>query len=431
MAGSLIGPLIKEAATTGKKRKIAMVGTSSRGAQMWGVPVVKEFGHLVEFVGLCDLNPGRAEAVKKMMQVSCKTFVDFDKMLKETKPDVLIVATVDNSHHEQIIKGLLAGVDIITEKPMTTDEKKCQEILDAEKRSGRKVQVTFNLRYAPLPQKIYELLRSDVIGELTSVDFHWYLDVHHGADYFRRWHRRREYSGSLLVHKSTHHFDLMNWWVDSDPDEVFAYGALEFYGKNGPYRDNNCRPCPHKKDCRFYWDITKSERDMLLYVNNEQYDGYHRDGCVFKNDIDIFDKMAVQIKYANNVQLSYSLTAYSPYEGFRVSFNGKKGKMDAFIELNDNEELYDKILITSNFGKQETIQVLKDNTEHGGGDLRLRKEIFSPSGSDPHKQIAGTRDGAMSILMGIAAYHSIDKQQPVKIKDLTTLKPQARKLYSA
>ncbi len=45
---------------------------------------------------------------------------------------------------------------------------------------------------------------------------------------------------------------------------------------------------------------------------------------MFKEDIDIFDKMAVQVRYANKVQLSYSLTAYSPYEGYRVSFNGKK-----------------------------------------------------------------------------------------------------------
>jgi predicted dehydrogenase len=185
--------------------------------------------------------------------------------------------------------------------------------------------VTFNYRYSPHRAKIYELLRSNSIGKITSVDFHWYLDTNHGAEYFRRWHRLREKGGSLLVHKASHHFDLLNWWIDSDPEEVFAYGALEFYGKNNSFRHTHCRTCPHTKECDFFWDITKSPSMMKLYVENEKYDGYLRDGCVWKEDIDIFDKMAVQIKYANKVQVSYSLTAYSPYEGYRISFNGTKG----------------------------------------------------------------------------------------------------------
>jgi predicted dehydrogenase len=67
------------------------------------------------------------------------------------------------------------------------------------------------------------------VGKITSVDFHWYLNTFHGADYFRRWHGERKYSGTLLLHKATHHFDLLNWWIDSDPVEVFCLrktGAL-------------------------------------------------------------------------------------------------------------------------------------------------------------------------------------------------------------
>jgi len=78
---------------------------------------------------------------------------------------------------------------------------------------------------------------------------------------------------------------------------------------------------------------------MDLYVANEKYDGYLRDGCVFREDIDIFDQMAVQIKYANKIQVSYSLTAYSPYEGYRISFNGTKGKLDVWNkEINFTEQ---------------------------------------------------------------------------------------------
>jgi predicted dehydrogenase len=317
------------------------------------------------------------------------------------------------------------GADILTEKPMTIDKEKCQSILDAEKRTGKKITVTFNYRYSPHRQKIYELLRNNTIGKITSVDFHWYLDVHHGADYFRRWHRLRKNSGSLLVHKSTHHFDLLNWWLNSEPEEVFAYGALDVYGKNNEFRHTNCRPCPHKNKCEFYFDITKDAYLKELYADNEKYDGYLRDGCVFRADVDIFDKMAVQIKYANQVQVSYSLTAYSPYEGYRISFNGTKGKIDAWIKENQpwEEDHFDEIHITSNFGKREVIRINNAESGHGGGDTRLQKMIFSPDGKDEFNQNAGVRDGAMSILVGIAAYNSIDTGKPVKIADLTSLKP--------
>ena len=85
-----------------------------------------------------------------------------------------------------------------------------------------------------------ETLLPGEIGQVTSVDFSWYLDTSHGADYFRRWHRLREKSGSLWVHKATHHFDLVNWWLDADPVEVSALASLNNYGKKGPFHYQNC-----------------------------------------------------------------------------------------------------------------------------------------------------------------------------------------------
>ena len=426
MAGIILADSLTRSLSFPEKQRIVMVGTGHRGTSMWGNPVIAEFNNQVEFVGLCDINAGRVETAKKMMGLGCPTYTDFDKMMKETKPDRVIVTTVDGTHNEFIIKGMEYGADIITEKPMTTDEKKCQDILDAEKTTGKKIAVTFNYRYSPHRQKIYELLRNDAIGKITSVDFHWYLDVYHGADYFRRWHRLRKNSGSLLVHKASHHFDLLNWWINSEPEEVFGNGALEFYGKNNSFRHTDCRSCPYKKECKFYWDITKDQRLTDLYVKNYEYDHYLRDGCVWREDIDIFDKMAVQIKYANKVQVSYSLTAYSPYEGYRISFNGTKGKLDAWIKEREpwEEDHFDEIQVTTNFGTREIYRIDNSEAGHGGGDVRLRKQIFNPDGNDPWRQAANSRDGAMAILIGIGARNSIDSGKPVRIDQLVDLKPQ-------
>jgi predicted dehydrogenase len=411
----------------GKKKRLALVGTGHRGVGMWGKDVVENYSDYTEFVGLCDINPGRLEYAKRHIGTSCPVFTDFETMIQKTKPDTVIVTTVDGNHHTFITKALEMGCNVITEKPLTTDEAKLKQILDAEKKYNKQVIMAFNYRFSPYRAKIKELLMQERIGRLTSVDFNWYLDVNHGADYFRRWHRLREHSGSLLVHKSTHHFDLLNWWIDSDPEIVNAFGALEFYGKNNPFRFTHCRPCPHKDKCKFFFDLTKNKYLMDLYAANEKYDGYMRDGCVWKEDIDIYDKMAVQIKYANNVQVSYSLTSYSPYEGYRIAFNGTMGRIDAWIHQRQPwpMENYEEIQITDNFGKMELIQVPRTEGGHNGGDIRLLDRIFLyPEGPDELGQSANLRDGAMSILIGIAARKSIDTGAPLKIADLSKFVPQ-------
>jgi predicted dehydrogenase len=412
-------PVTLSALGTGKKRKLAMVGTGHRGSGMWGKSVVESYGDFVEFVGLCDINPGRAETAKRMMGVSCPTFTNYEEMIAKTRPETVIVTTVDGTHHTFIAKALGMGCDVITEKPMTTDETKLKIILDAH-----------NYRYTPTRARIKELLMQERIGRVTSVDFHWYLDVYHGADYFRRWHRLRECSGSLLNHKASHHFDLLNWWIDSDPLTVHAFGALEFYGKNHEFRHTHCRPCPMKEKCQFYWDMSKDKRLMALYAENETYDGYLRDGCVWKNDIDIFDKMTVQILYANNVQVSYSLTTYSPYEGFRIAFNGTKGRLDFWMHERQPwpMENYDELQVTDNFGKAEFIRIPYIEGDHGGADPIMKDKIFKdPSMQDPLKQAANVRDGAMAVLIGVAARKSIDSGNPVRISDLTDIVLQTRK----
>lgn len=432
-----------------RKMKVVLVGTGVRGTSFWGKRLVEKYSDSLEFVGLCDINPGRLKYALEYMQVDCPTFTDFRIMINDTKPDLVIVTTVDSTHHEFIIQGLEMGCDVLSEKPLTTDEDKCQQIIDAESRYDKKLIVGFNYRWSPYNTKIKELLSQGAIGKVTSVDFHWYLNTYHGASYFRRWHGLKDKGGSLWVHKASHHFDLLNWWLDSDPDEVFAYGDLEFYGANNSFRGSNCRPCPHKTECDFYWDITKSKRDMELYVKNEHHDGYIRDNCLWRKEIDIDDKMSAQIKYKNNTVVNYSLTTYSPFEGWRIAFNGTEGRIEASLDIPYKEEIkmsqeelhaaemaqgdeelsYEPIITHKLWNDFETIQVGMERSGHGGGDKRLHDQLFEhPDKKDPYDRAAGLRDGVMSVLIGIAARKSIEDKKPVNIADLTNLKPQEKRI---
>lgn len=420
-------PIFKSGSLTGqepgKKLKVALVGTGIRGSGTWGKTLLENFSDVLEMVGLCDINPKRMEYAKSYIGVKCPTFVDFAEMIDRVKPDAVIVTTMDCFHAKYICLAMEMGCDVITEKPLATDEKMCQEIIDTEKKTGRKLTVTFNYRYSPEAARIKEILMSREIGQVTSVDFHYYLDVYHGASYFRRWHGFKQFSGSLLVHKATHHFDLMNWWLSAEPVEVNAYGALRKYGCNGNIRSIRCIGCPYKSTCEFYWDITREPHLMNLYVKAESEDGYLRDACVFREKINIWDTMNVQVQYHNLVTMSYSLNAFMPYEGYTVGFNGTKGRFDARVYHNQPWKVQNlaEFRITHNFGKTRTFNMASGGQGHWGADQVMQDRIFRKSGEDLLGQSAGSRDGAMSILIGIAARRSIEQKRPFKVEELVKI----------
>jgi predicted dehydrogenase len=420
---SLLKPGPLWGASAENKLKVVLVGTGVRGSGTWGKGLLENYGDVLEMVGLCDINPRRLEYAKQYMGAKCPTFVDFKKMIEATKPDTVIVTTTDCFHAKYICLAMEMGCDVITEKPLATDENLCQNILDTEKKTGKKLIVTFNYRYSPEAVKIKEILMAKEIGEITSVDFNYYLDVYHGASYFRRWHGFKQFSGSLLVHKATHHYDLMNWWLAAEPVEVNAHGELRKYGHNGAFRSTKCRDCPHKSVCEFFWDITPNEHLMNLYVKAESEDGYIRDACVFRKKINIWDTMNVQVQYHNRVTMSYSLNAFMPYEGYFVGFNGTKGRLDARVYHSQpwKPENMADFRITHNFGKTQTFGLTSGGSGHWGADRIMQDRIFRKPGEDLLGQGAGSRDGALSILIGIAARRSIEQERPFKIEELVKI----------
>ena len=237
------------------KTKLALVGTGSRGTFNWGVPVIEAYSDIVEMVALCDINPKRMAAAKKAIGVNLKMFEakDFDLMICETKPDVVIVTTTDCFHEKYIVRALELGCDVISEKPIAITAEQCQRIADTENSTGKKVYVGFNVRHENESIEMKKILLSGELGKIISVDYQECLNTLHGADYYRRWHSKKKFAGSLLIHKASHQFDQMNWLLDAEPEDVQAIGKLAFYGHNNSYRSRNCRSCSFTDKCKFYW----------------------------------------------------------------------------------------------------------------------------------------------------------------------------------
>ena len=245
-----------------EKKRYAHVGIGGR-ARMYYQAIAKKFSDTAELVAFCDINQTRMDYANRILvdelgyhAVPTYTPDQFEKMIEETKPDTVIVTTVDATHDRYAIAAMEAGCDVIVEKPLTTTFEKALAIKAAQEKTKKDVTVTFNLRFHPFYKRIKEIIKSGAVGEVLSVHFEWLLNTNHGADYFRRWHSRRECSGSLLVHKSTHHFDLINWFLEEDPLYVNAFGSRRFYGPTREERSERCLTCPYKGSCEVFKDIS-------------------------------------------------------------------------------------------------------------------------------------------------------------------------------
>ncbi len=426
--------------TRGRKR-YAIVGVGSRH-ELYQDAIEKTYAATAALVGLCDANPLRVEFARKRSAENgapvppAYTAAEFGRMLAETKPDIVIVTTVDAWHHEYLVRAMEAGCDVITEKPMTVDAEKCREILAARRRTGRRCRVTFNYRYSPPRSQVKELLMNGEIGDVLSVDFHWLLNTRHGADYFRRWHSQKKLSGGLFVHKATHHFDLVNWWLGATPVSVMAMGKREFYtpatakrmGLSGPHE--RCHTCPETDRCGFFVDLAAVPHLKALYLDCEVSDGYFRDRCVWRADIDIEDTMNALVEYDMGATLSYSLNAFNAWEGYTVAFNGTRGRLEHTIVessyLSGAEMVQGAIMpngVTTRViplrGPARDIEPWKGEGDHSGGDRLLLDDIFAPDpASDKYQRVADERAGAWSILVGVAANRSMATGARVRLNDL-------------
>ncbi len=430
---------IVSAAEPARKKRYAIVGVGARHG-MFKNAIEKDYKEHAELVAICDKNPGRLELARsKSEQNGAKPpaayrETEFDKMIAETKPDIIIVTTPDAQHHEYVIRAMEKGCDTITEKPMTTTAETCQRLIDAKKRTGKNLRVTFNYRYSPPRSQVKDILMSGEIGDVLSVDFQWLLNTTHGADYFRRWHSQKKMSGGLMIHKATHHFDLVNWWLSALPVSVVATGKREFYTPATAKRmgldshHERCHTCPEKQKCTFYLDLAANPNIKALYLDNEKHDGYFRDQCVWRPEIDIEDTMNVIVGYDTGATLSYSLNAFNSWEGYNIAFNGTKGRLEHTIV----EQIYisgtgadqaasDRVStrVIPLRGGVRQVEPWSGTGGHGGGDKVMLDDIFLPNPQqDKYLRNADERSGAYSILIGVAANKCFQTGQPVKIGDL-------------
>ena len=436
-----------------KRKRCAIVGIGNR-AHSWVGGIVERHPDVSELVGLCDLNQDRCHDINAAYGTQAAVFADYDRMLAELHPDLIVVTSPEGFHREHIEKALDAGCDVATEKPLCITLDDAAAIVAAEKRSGRKLFMAFNYRHIPLCSKIRELILGGAIGRPVSMDLTWYLDYKgHGASYFRRWHRMMKLSGGLLVTKASHHFDLANWWMDDVPEVVYGQGRQNFFGPgHNPFVGERCSTCPHAKACAWYTDVCVVDRteklSQELGYRVKGVRNYVNDACPFGPEVDIPDTMSVQVRYRNGGLLNYSLNASVPYEGWNLAINGTKGRLESKITDNkpspgwqerfqitgpDGRVLKGKGYAVTDWPAEYGVHVMPHDGDdyevrlpniaegHGGGDWKIFEAALADRypESDALSVFANAVSGAFSTAIGAAANESMSSGVPVDLRART------------
>lgn len=433
------------------KTRYAIAGLSVRGIYTFVMPLLgrsltggNDFSPESELVGIVDIDPARAASFCKVVETNYPIYApeDFEKMVREQKPDTVIVTGPDYTHHEYIVRALRAGCNVITEKPMVISSEQARSVLATEKETGKRVFMAHNYRYMPLMQDLKKLLVADKVGRITNIEFTYNLDTFHGASYFFRWNRERAKSGGLNVHKCCHHFDLLNWMLGDQPETLCAFGRRNYYGPDGANRprDEKGQPLdlaetkrrdpyfqrhfaenfkPESNEIGTGWDENQLAYDVQYPADQARY--------IYDEAIDIEDTYGVLMQYQKGAIVNYSCNFSTPWEGFQLGINGTKGRIEIAHHSNPDPTgklvrtmPVGKILYYPLFGGREEITVQPQQGGHDGADPFMQRDIFQTQ-SEESKQLglmATSYQGAVAVCQGEGVYRSLSTMQTVNIRDL-------------
>jgi UDP-N-acetylglucosamine 3-dehydrogenase len=189
-----------------KKLGVAVIGTGG-----WGKNHVRVYKELAsaELVAVCDVNAERAKEVAN--QFGVKAYTNSTRMLKNKEIEAVSVCTWSTKLAGEALKALKAGKHVLVEKPMATNTKQAEKLLETAEQNGLHLTVGFLMRFIPGLQHIREAVENKKIGELVCAT----------ARRVSQWPER---IGDVGVVKDTaiHDIDVMRYIFNEDPITVYA-----------------------------------------------------------------------------------------------------------------------------------------------------------------------------------------------------------------
>ena len=343
-------------------------------------------------------------------------FKTWEDVFKRPKfADAVLITTPDNLHYGPCMAALKAGYDVLLEKPISPSEKECRDILELSRKTGRIVAVCHVLRYAPYFVKLREIIQSGAIGELMSIQHLEPIEhIHMSHSYVRgNWHDRNATTPIILA-KSCHDLDILRWMVGKPCEQIVAMGSLKWFRQESAPADSTDRcmdGCAVERTCpSSAMNIYYRERGRTYVFDMPEDKSLHGDHileklrttnygrCVYKMDNNQEDHYISSIQFQGGVTASFSMEAFTSYEGRRTRVMGSMGDIVGDMET---------FTVTDFRTKKSTVYDNSSGDGHGGGDWKLVRDWLQAVSQKNPALLSSTIDASIeSHIMGFMAEKS-------------------------
>lgn len=403
-----------------RKLTAVVFGFGSRGSKYANYAC--EHPDMLEIVAVADPLRNRLETAKEkhglqdeQLYTDWKTIAELPKMA-----DFAIIATQDRQHLEPALAMIEKGYDLLLEKPMAATPEECKQIVEAAEKKGVKVIIGHVLRFTKFWNAVKDVLDDGKIGEIVSINHVECVGNEHQSHSFVRGHwRNAEESTPMIVQKSCHDMDILQWLIGKKCKQVQSFGSLTYFtAKNKPEGapDYCVKGCPAADTCyynavKLYYDDKENawfrkaatrkvevptDEEVLEAITNTRYGK-----CVFDCDNNVVDHQVVNLEFEDGITVCFTMNAFNK-GGRDIRIYGTAGELIADMEKGE-------IKIYS-FDTKEYTQVDMEKISgsitsgHGGGDTGIMEDLmkyFNDEGAT--KAICDLRTSYQNHLIAFAA----------------------------
>lgn len=403
-----------------KKLKVVLMGAGQRGETY--TDIMLNMPERFEVIAVAEPIKSRREFIKEKHNISADLcFDDWRPLLELGKiADVAIIATMDKQHYEPVMKAIDLKYDILLEKPVSPSPKECREIAEKAEKDGVKIVVCHVLRYTPIFNCLKNIIDDGKIGEVMSINLEECVgNVHQSHSFVRGNWGNSERSSCMLLQKSCHDMDIVQWLLGKQCKKVQSFGALSYFkAKNAPegapeYCIQGCPvgdTCPYNavklylddKENDWFRTTCTREANPTDEMIKEAISTTQYGKCVYKCDNDVVDHQTVNLLFEDDITVTFTMNAFNKGDGRHIHIMGTLGEVHAAIDGEAPVEVYD--FETKSINKIPISGKDGISGGHGGGDNGIIETLYDYlTGNYTGKSVSSITDSCNNHIIVFAA----------------------------
>jgi len=356
--------------------KAIMIGAGQRG-KAYAVHALSHPGDLT-FIGVAEPHQERRTQFAEKYNIDTANCLHTweDVFTREKWADAVFICTPDDMHYEPVMAAIEQGYDVLLEKPISPSPQECKDVAAAAEAKGVKVVVCHVMRYTPFCVAMKQVIESGEIGKITTIVHNENVGhLHHSHSFTRGNWRNTAESSPMILQKSCHDMDMLQWLVGKKCLRLSSFGSLTYFNKDNcpkeaPPRCTDGCPvdCPYDTrklymtDNEWFRSVAAghagpTDEEVMTALKTGPYGR-----CVFQCDNDVVDHQTVNMEFEDGITVIFSMSSFTPEISRSIKIMGTKGQIKGHTS-------HDKIVVTSFLtGEDREIDISEAEGGHGGGD---------------------------------------------------------------